>query len=120
MCVFDPGPAGRFLRRLLILAARRQSDSSQSQAVGECAVTGAVRGPVGHAGARQHASERRPARDGGECLSFAPMQNAVGATPTLVVAVNPPVTRIHDVQAVAAILPRAFDAFRSRAPPAFL
>jgi hypothetical protein len=53
----------------------------------------------------------------GECLSFAPLQNAVGNAPTVVIAVQPPVHRILDVEAVATVPPRAFDAFRSRAPP---
>ena len=53
----------------------------------------------------------------GECLSFAPLQNSVGSAPTVVLAVKPPVNRIYDVNAVAAVPPRAFDAFRSRAPP---
>jgi len=55
-----------------------------------------------------------------ECLSFAPLQNAVGAAPAVVLAVKPPVHRIHEVEAVAAVPPRAFDAFRSRAPPTSL
>lgn len=53
----------------------------------------------------------------GECLSFAPLQNAVGAAPAVVVAVKPPANRIYELEAVATVPPRAFDAFRSRAPP---
>lgn len=53
----------------------------------------------------------------GECLSFAPLQNIVGSAPTVVLAVKSPVQRHDDVIAIAAIPPRAFDAFRSRAPP---
>ena len=53
----------------------------------------------------------------GECLSFAPLQNVVGSPPTVVLAVRPPVHRIYEVAAVASVPPRAFDAFRSRAPP---
>ncbi|HTU66019.1 MAG TPA: hypothetical protein VMF52_08725 [Steroidobacteraceae bacterium] len=53
----------------------------------------------------------------GECLSFAPLQNAVGSAPTVVLAVKPPVHRLLDVDAVATVPPREFDAFRSRAPP---
>jgi hypothetical protein len=56
----------------------------------------------------------------GECLSFAPLQNAVGGASTVVLAIKPPALRIHDVAAVAAVPPRAFDAFRSRAPPVSL
>lgn len=53
----------------------------------------------------------------GECLSFAPLQNVVGSAPAVVLAIKPPVDRIHEVEAVATVPPRAFDAFRSRAPP---
>ena len=55
-----------------------------------------------------------------ECLSFAPLQNVVGSAPTVVLAIKPPALRIDEVAAVATVPPRAFDAFRSRAPPAFL
>jgi hypothetical protein len=53
----------------------------------------------------------------GECLSFAPLQNVLGSAPTVVLAIRPPIHRIHEVKAVAPVPPRAFDAFRSRAPP---
>ena len=53
----------------------------------------------------------------GECLSFAPLQNAVGSAPAVVLAIKPTVNRITEVAAVASAPPRAFDAFRSRAPP---
>jgi hypothetical protein len=53
----------------------------------------------------------------GECLSFSPLQNIVGAAPTALLVVNPPIDRIYEGEAVAVILPRAFSAFRSRAPP---
>jgi hypothetical protein len=53
----------------------------------------------------------------GECLSFAPLQNIVGGASTVVVAVIPPIHRVYQLEAVATIPPRAFDAFRSRAPP---
>jgi hypothetical protein len=53
----------------------------------------------------------------GECLSFAPLQNAVGNAPAIVVALKPPALRICEVAAVAAVPPRDFAAFRSRAPP---
>ena len=56
----------------------------------------------------------------GECLGFAPLQNAVGPAPLVVLAVNPADHEIHDVDAITAVPPRAFDAFRSRAPPVFL
>ena len=53
----------------------------------------------------------------GECLSFAPLQNVVGSAPVVVLAIKPPALRIDEVEAVATVPPRAFDAFRSRAPP---
>lgn len=53
----------------------------------------------------------------GECLSFAPLQNLVGNAPVAVLSIKPPALRIDDVEAVATLPPRAFDAFRSRAPP---
>lgn len=56
----------------------------------------------------------------GECLSFAPLQNIVGGAPLVVLAVKPPVHRSYEIEAVAALPPRAFNAFRSRAPPTFL
>lgn len=56
----------------------------------------------------------------GECLSFAPLHNAVGGAPAIVIVVKSPVALIHEVVAVAAVPPRAFDAFRSRAPPVSL
>lgn len=56
----------------------------------------------------------------GECLSFAPLQNIVGHASTVVVAIKPPALRIYQAAAVAAVPPRAFDAFRSRAPPVSL
>jgi hypothetical protein len=54
----------------------------------------------------------------GECLSFAPLQNVVGGGSTMVLAIRPPAHRIHQVEVATAVPPRAFDAFRSRAPPA--
>jgi hypothetical protein len=56
----------------------------------------------------------------GECLSFAPMQNAVGNAPTVVLSVHQSTFRVLDVAAAAVVPPRAFDAFRSRAPPVSL
>jgi hypothetical protein len=53
----------------------------------------------------------------GECLSFASLQNVMGSAPVVVLAIKPPAHRIHEVATVAAVPPRAFDAFRSRAPP---
>jgi hypothetical protein len=53
----------------------------------------------------------------GECLSFAPLQNIVGGAPTAVLVLKSAVDRLHEDDAVAAILPRGFSAFRSRAPP---
>jgi hypothetical protein len=56
----------------------------------------------------------------GECLSFAPLHNAVDGAPAVVLSVKSPVHRIIEVEAVATVPPRAFDAFRSRAPPVLL
>jgi hypothetical protein len=56
----------------------------------------------------------------GECLSFAPLQNIVGSAPAVVLAVKSPIDRLDEVIAIAVIPPRAFDAFRSRAPPVSL
>jgi hypothetical protein len=56
----------------------------------------------------------------GECLSFAPLNNLVGGAPAVVVVLKPAIDHIHEVETAAALPPRAFDAFRSRAPPAFL
>ena len=56
----------------------------------------------------------------GECLSFAPLHNAVGSAPAVVLSVKSPVHQIIEVEAVATVPPRAFDAFRSRAPPVVL
>lgn len=53
----------------------------------------------------------------GECLSFAPLQNLVGGAPMVVLAVKPPAHRVDSIERIAAVPPRAFDAFRSRAPP---
>jgi hypothetical protein len=56
----------------------------------------------------------------GECLSFAPLQSAVSGGSTVVLAIKPPVLRIRQFEAVASAPQRAFDAFRSRAPPILL
>jgi hypothetical protein len=56
----------------------------------------------------------------GECLSFSPLQNIVAGPPTALLIVKPPIDRIYEGEAVAAVLPRAFSAFRSRAPPIVL
>lgn len=53
----------------------------------------------------------------GECLSFAPLHNVVGGSPPVVLVTKTPAHRIHEVVGVEAVPPRAFDAFRSRAPP---
>ena len=53
----------------------------------------------------------------GQCLSFAPLQNLVGSAPVVVLAIKPPALHIDDVETLATVPPRAFDAFRSRAPP---
>jgi hypothetical protein len=56
----------------------------------------------------------------GECLSFSPLQNIVGSAPTTVLVIKPPADRVHEGDAIEAVPPRAFSAFRSRAPPSFL
>ena len=53
----------------------------------------------------------------GECLSFAPIHNAVGGSPPVVLVIKTPAQRIHEVVGIEAVPPRTFDAFRSRAPP---
>jgi hypothetical protein len=53
----------------------------------------------------------------GECLSFAPMQNMVGGAPTVVLTVQVSRDRAVERVAVVSVPPRAFSAFRSRAPP---
>jgi hypothetical protein len=56
----------------------------------------------------------------GECLSFAPLQNIIGGAPALVLGLQNISDRIYERVAVELVLPRAFSAFRSRAPPTFL
>ena len=56
----------------------------------------------------------------GECLSFAPLHNIVGGAPVDVLVIKTTADRIHEVDDIAAVPPRAFDAFRSRAPPVLL
>ena len=55
----------------------------------------------------------------GECASFAPVQNMVGGTPHLVLAVQVSHDRALDSVAVVSAPHGAFSAFRSRAPPSF-
>jgi hypothetical protein len=55
----------------------------------------------------------------GECVSFAPMQNMVGGTPTAVLAINVSPDAVPESDTVSQIAHRAFSAFRSRAPPSF-
>jgi hypothetical protein len=56
----------------------------------------------------------------GECLSFAPLQNMVGAAPTVILPVKISHDRVLDGIAVACAPQRAFNAFRSRAPPSLV
>jgi hypothetical protein len=56
----------------------------------------------------------------GECLSFAPLLTAVGNAPAVVLSVQHATHRVLDAEAAAVVPPRAFDAFRSRAPPVSL
>ena len=53
----------------------------------------------------------------GECVSFASMQNAVGATPIVVFAVTISPDAAPESDAFSQVPRRAFSAFRSRAPP---
>ena len=53
----------------------------------------------------------------GQCASFAPLQNMVGGTPTVVLGVQVSHDRAPDCATVAGVPHRAFTAFRSRAPP---
>jgi len=53
----------------------------------------------------------------GECISFASMQNVVGGSPTVVLAVTAFHDRALESDAVSVVPQRAFSAFRSRAPP---
>ena len=53
----------------------------------------------------------------GQCASFAPMQNMVGGTPSMVLAIRVPHHHALDTIAVVSVPHRAFSAFRSRAPP---
>jgi hypothetical protein len=53
----------------------------------------------------------------GECVSFASMQNAVGGMPPVVFAVTVVPDTAPDSDAASQVSPRAFSAFRSRAPP---
>jgi hypothetical protein len=56
----------------------------------------------------------------GECLSFSPLQNIVGPAPAATLFVKIPAERVYEGDAIEAVPPRAFSAFRSRAPPSFL
>jgi hypothetical protein len=80
-------------------------------------------GMIAHASTHLRADPHAPPAQAqlcGECLSFAPLHNVVGGGPAVVLVVKSTIDRIHEVPAVAAIPPRAFDAFRSRAPPVLL
>ena len=56
----------------------------------------------------------------GECASFAPLQNIVGGGPTVIFAVKVDADPAIDSAALPDAAPRAFTAFRSRAPPSVL
>ena len=53
----------------------------------------------------------------GQCASFAPMQNMVGGSPTVLLAVTVSTDRALECDAIVSVPHRAFSAFRSRAPP---
>lgn len=55
----------------------------------------------------------------GQCASFAPMQNMVGGTSTVVLAVTVSLDAAPESDTVSQIPHRACSAFRSRAPPSF-
>lgn len=80
---------------------------------------GMIAHATGHLKVDPHATPT-PMQLCGECLAFAPLHNAVGSAPAITLAFKPAVHSILDCQAAPAIAPRAFDAFRSRAPPVFL
>ena len=80
---------------------------------------GMIAHATGHLKADPHATPT-PAQLCGECLAFAPLHNAVGNSPAVLLAVKPAFHPILDWQRALAIAPRAFDAFRSRAPPVLL
>lgn len=71
-----------------------------------------------HLNADPHATPT-PSQLCGECAFFAPMQNMVGGAPTAVLAVHVSHDRAADCAEVVGDTPRAFSAFRSRAPPSF-
>ena len=56
----------------------------------------------------------------GECASFAPLQNIVGGGATVILAVRVDADPAIESAALPDATPRAFTAFRSRAPPSFL
>jgi hypothetical protein len=56
----------------------------------------------------------------GQCLSFAAIQNMVGGTPVVVLAVEISPDRVLECVAISDVPHRAFSAFRSRAPPVSL
>jgi len=55
----------------------------------------------------------------GECVSFGSMQNVLGGTPTVILAVTVSLDAAPAGDAVSQLPHRAFSAFRSRAPPSF-
>ena len=67
-----------------------------------------------HLKAKPHATSSQLC---GECASFSPMQNMVGAAPPVLFAVHVSHDRAPDTAAFANVPHRAFTAFRSRAPP---
>jgi hypothetical protein len=56
----------------------------------------------------------------GECLSASPLQNMVGGTPTVILPAKVVHDRALESRTVAVAPARAFNAFRSRAPPILL
>jgi hypothetical protein len=79
-------------------------------------------GMVVHAGSHLKSDPHAPTQQQlcGECLSFSPVQAMAGAAPMVVLAFHVSHDRALDDTVAATVPRRAFTAFRSRAPPAFL
>src|SRR5688500_10677781 len=55
----------------------------------------------------------------GECLSFLLLQNILCPPPAAILVVKAPIELVYEGDAIDAVPPRAFSAFRSRSPPKF-
>jgi hypothetical protein len=56
----------------------------------------------------------------GECASFAPLQNMAGGAAATIIILRVTHERVQDLGRIADVPARFFNAFQSRAPPAFL